>query len=295
MQKQFLGSILVFWGAVLFGGKAVIVKWLYLHEPIDTLSMLSLRMLFSLPFYIAAVLISGQNKTNIAINARQWLWIIALGFIGYYLASLFDFWGLKYISASIERLVLFIYPTLVLLLTAVFFGKKITKIQYICLAITYLGIVLAFVPDIRSGGSPQLWLGVFLIFLSALTYAMYVAGSGQLIQQVGVNRFTTYTMIVSTIFILCHSQFIGAPLIGLPSQVYIWCAVMAVFCTVIPSYLISAGVKHVGAGNSAIIGSVGPMATIFLAQVFLQESMHFWQIVGSICILLGVVIISIKK
>ncbi len=182
--KQFWGAAIVLIGAVMFAGKAVIVKWLYIHSNVDTVSLLSLRMLFSLPFYIS-ILVWNKTRTEVAnkLSQKEWFAMLGIGLVGYYLASLFDFWGLAYVSASIERLVLFIYPTLVVIISAVFFKKRIKKIQYIALIITYLGIVVAFIPDFQLGMQKNMALGSFLIFMSALTYAIYLIGNGEMVKE----------------------------------------------------------------------------------------------------------------
>ncbi len=266
-----------------------------MHYSIDTLPMLSLRMLFSLPFYVV-ILLWHYRKNEVSIAKKDWLSLWLLGVVGYYLASLFDFWGLKYITASIERLVLFIYPTIVLVISAIFLGKKISKIQYISLVLCYIGIVVAYIPDIKPGASANLWLGSFLIFLSAFTYAVYVVGSGQMVAKLGATVFTSYAMIFSTLMIVIHHVGSGSgSLLHFPGSIYIWTFIMAVFCTVIPSYLVSWGIKMVGANNSAIIGSIGPLSTIILASIFLGESLNAWQIFATFLILFGVINISIKK
>lgn len=295
--KYIIGAILTLFGAILFAGKAVIVKWLYINHPIDTVALLALRMLFSLPFYIG-ILIWEKSKTKVrhTLSGKEWAWMFAIGLLGYYLASYFDFWGLQYISASVERLVLFIYPTIVVILSAIFFNKKILKIQYIALVITYLGIILAFVPDFKFGMQKNLLFGAFLIFMSALTYAMYLIGNGEMVKKIGTTLFTCYAMLISTCMVVIHYYItVGGNLFGYGPIVYQQVLIMAVFCTVIPSFMVSEGIKRVGSGNAAIIGSMGPVATIFMATYFLNEIFTSWQILGTACILVGVLMISLKK
>jgi drug/metabolite transporter (DMT)-like permease len=296
-NKYIVGASLIFLGSVLFAGKAVIVKWLYIHHPIDTVSLLALRMIFSLPFYLG-ILIYHKVKfpSDVRLSQKEWAWMLAIGLVGYYLASYFDFWGLQYISASLERLVLFIYPTIVVVLSALFFKKPILKIQYIALIITYLGIIIAFVPDLQIGSQKNLWLGAFLIFMSAFTYALYLIGNGEMVKKIGATLFTCYAMIISTVMIIIHYYIsVNGNLFDYEPIVNYNCLVMAVFCTVIPSFLVSEGIKSIGSGNAAIIGSVGPMATIFMATYFLNESFNIWQIIGTMLILIGVFTISVKK
>jgi drug/metabolite transporter (DMT)-like permease len=302
--KQIIGSTYVLIGAVMFAGKAVIVKWLYIHSEVNTISLLALRMLFSLPFYIG-ILVWNKSKTESIskLSQKEWLAMLGIGLVGYYLASLFDFWGLFYISASLERLVLFIYPTLVVIISAIFFKKRIKNIQIFALIITYLGIIVAFIPEFQIGMQKNMALGSFLIFMSAFTYAIYLIGNGEMVKRIGTTLFTCYAMIISTIMIIIHyvvhTNLIlkkGAfEIFHFQAKVYWLSLVMAVFCTVIPSFLISDGIKRIGSSNGAIIGSVGPVATIFMATYFLGESFNNWQIAGTVLILVGVLMISVKK
>ncbi len=296
-SKYLLGVVFIFIGAVMFAGKAVIVKWLYINHPIDTVSLLTLRMLFSLPFYVIILFWNKwKHPSDVRLTQKEWIWMLAIGLLGYYLASFFDFWGLQYITAGLERLVLFIYPTLVLVISAIFFKKKIEKIQYIALVITYLGIVLAFVPELKLGLQKNLAFGAFLIFMSALTYALYLIGNGEMIKKIGTTLFTCYAMLISTAMVIIHYLLtFDKNIFSYEPVVYQQCMIMAIFCTVIPSFLVSEGIKRVGSGNAAIIGSVGPMATIFMATYFLNETFNNWQIAGTVFILAGVLMISVKK
>jgi drug/metabolite transporter (DMT)-like permease len=221
--------------------------------------------------------------------------MLAMGIVGYYLASLFDFWGLNYVTAGTERLILFLYPSLVLIISALFLKRKIQQIQYLALLVTYLGIVCTFIPNLKMGLGNNLIFGSFLIFLSALTYAIYLIGSGELIPKFGTIRFTCYAMITSTIVVLIHHVVAGnGSLLHYPKEVYYLSFTMAVMCTVIPSFLISGGIKKVGSGNASIIGSVGPIATIIMANIFLDETINSWQIAGTLIVLSGVLMISWK-
>ena len=290
------GALLVFIGAVMFAGKAVLVKYDYIHYHVDTVPLLALRMAFSLPFYLIILLIE-KNKTpiNESVETKHWLWMLAMGILGYYLASLFDFWGLNYVTAGTERLILFLYPSIVLIISALFLKHKIQKTQYIALLITYLGIVCTFVPNLQLGLGQNLILGCFLIFLSAFTYALYIIGSGELIPKFGTIRFTCYAMITSTIAVLIHHVLAGnGSLLNYPKEVYYLSFTMAAMCTVIPSFLISGGIKKIGSGNASIIGSIGPIATIIMANIFLDEIINSWQMVGTLIVLSGVLMISWK-
>ncbi len=291
------GISLVLIGAVLFAGKAVLVKYNYIHYHVDTIPLLTLRMGFALPFYL--VILFFQNKKNPlqeSLSKKQWLWILALGTVGYYLASLFDFWGLKYVTAGLERLILFLYPSIVIIISAIFLKKRIQPVQYVALFITYLGVVCTFIPDIKIGIQPNLLLGCSLIFLSAFTYALYLIGSGELIPKIGIIRFTSYAMIISTIMVLLH-YFMSknGNLFYFQKEVYYLSFTMAVMCTVIPSFLISGGIKIIGSGNASIVGSIGPIATIIMASIFLDEQFTGWQLAGTLIVLIGILMISWKR
>ncbi|MFK7768607.1 MAG: DMT family transporter [Mariniblastus sp.] len=300
---------IVLLGAVLFSAKAIMVK-LALPYGIDSVSLLLLRMIFSLPIYVAIVfwikrIETQQFKTNglAAVKIGAYLpKLIGLGVVGYYLASYFDFVGLTYIPASLERVILYLYPTIVLLISAIYLKKRISIHQWIAIALCYLGVWIAIRYGTNANASVGTtqdgnhWLGVVLIFLSATTYAIYLVGSGELIPKIGVWIFTCYAMIVSTICISIHFLLtleIGT-LFSYPPQVYFLGLAMAVFATVIPSLLISEGIKRIGASNAAIIGGVGPVSTIILASIFLGESFTVAQLIGTLVVIGGVVYISVN-
>ena len=267
-KKFWLGVFIGVLGIVLFSSKAVMVKLAYAYN-VDAITMLLLRMLFSFPIYIIiAFLYRKKQKEN--INRKDYLWIIFFGFVGYYLASFFDFVGLTYVKASLERIILFIYPTIVILLNKVFLKKPITKTQMIAIFLSYLGIVIAFFNDIHI--SPEnAYIGGFFVLLSAITYASYLVGSGWLIPKFGVVKFTAYAMIVSCLATFIHFAFISnVNLFSLPKQVYILGFLIALFATVIPSFLVSKAIKILNSSNFAIIAGIGPISTITLAIVFFK-------------------------
>jgi len=294
--NYFAGVILVFVGAVAFAGKAVLVRYNYLHYHVDTISLLALRMLFSAPFYLGILVFKNiKETTRPSLSNKEWITMVLIGIVGYYLAALFDFWGLNYVTASVERLILFLYPTIVVIVSAIFLKRKITKIQYLALIVTYLGVFFSFIPDLKIGMQKDLLLGSFLVFLSAFTYALYLIGSGEMIPRIGSLRFTCYAMLISTAIVMGHFFLTKHPsLFSYPKEAYLLSFVMALFTTVIPSFMISDGIKKIGSGNASIIGSIGPVATIIMANVFLDEPISIWQIGGTIIVLIGVLMISVK-
>ncbi len=290
-------AALIFTGAVLFSAKAIMVKLAYRFE-IDSVSLLALRMLFALPFFLLIAFFNNRNsnKSDKPISNKDWFLIFLMGSAGYYLASLFDFIGLQYITASLERLVLFMYPTLVVLINALFFKKKIKKIHLIALLLTYIGIGLAFWQENMFGRNEDLVLGASMIFISALTYAIYLVGSGEILPRVGTVRFTSYAMTVSALMILIHHAITnGLDLFGFDIGVYKLAILMATFATVIPSFLVSEGIRIIGSNKAAIIGSIGPISTIILANIFLDEQFGSLQIIGTMLVIVGVLLISLNK
>jgi drug/metabolite transporter (DMT)-like permease len=262
---------------------------------VDAVSLLALRMLFSLPFFIIIVIISNIRNKRPDLERGDWLKVIFLGIIGYYLASYFDFSGLKYITAGLERLILFIYPTLVVLLSSLLFKRPIGKKIIFALFLTYGGILLVVLNDLTFYQN-NVVLGSLLIFGSALTYAMYLVGVEKLIPVIGTIRFTAYAMIVSSIAVLIHYSFLeSATIFNLDKKVYFLSMLMAVLSTVIPSFFISEGIRMIGSGKAAIIGSVGPVSTIILASFFLGESISLYHVFGTVLVLSGVIMVSSNK
>ncbi|MCG8309587.1 MAG: DMT family transporter [Cytophagales bacterium] len=294
MSDRNIGALIAIAGVVMFSAKAVMVKLGYRYEA-DTVTLLLLRMIFALPFYLA-VMVRSTKKTNAYKLTRKDIGsIVGLGFIGYYLASYFDFYGLQFISASLERLILFIYPTLVIVISVIILKKKASRIQIYAILITYLGIFIAFADDLNME-SEHLWIGVISIFLSALTYAFYLVGSGEMIPKLGAVRFTSYAMTVSCVMVILHYLFINSfEVLRQPWEVYVLGFGMATISTVIPSFLISEAINRLGASNFAIYGSLGPISTILLAIFFLGEWIDLYQIVGTVIVIVGVSIINIKK
>lgn len=280
-------------GVVMFSAKAVMVKLAYQYE-VSAVNLLMFRMLFALPFYLIMVLIY-KPETSQKRTRKDYISLVLFGFLGYYLASFFDFWGLEYIKASIERVILFMYPTIVIILARIFLKKAITKVQLIAIALTYIGVVIAFWDDFSLQGDTFL-IGALLIFLSALTYASYLVGSDWLIPKFGVVTFTSYAMIVSCVCVVVHYLiFEPTPLFGYHKNVYLLGLAMAFLSTVIPSYLVSWTIKKIGAPDFSILGSLGPISTIILASIFLDEKITFLQIVGTFIVISGIIIISKNK
>ncbi|PKA96505.1 EamA domain-containing membrane protein RarD [Flavobacteriaceae bacterium MAR_2009_75] len=288
-----IGVVFAILGVILFSAKAVMVKLAYTYN-VDYLTLLLFRMLFALPFY-ALIALFTKPKSSEKASLKDYLWLIIFGFLGYYLASLFDFMGLQYIKAGLERIILFIYPTIVVLLSFIFFKKKLTRNQFLAILITYLGVLVTFWDEIGLSGE-TVYLGGFLIFLNALTYAAYLVGSGWLIPKFGVLRFTSFAMMVSTVCVLLHYFIVSdGDLFHYPEEVYYLGLAMALFSTLLPSFLVSEAINRLGASTFSIFGSLGPVSTIVLAFFFLDERITYLQVFGMVIVILGVMLVSRKK
>lgn len=297
-RNYFIAGLLIcMLGAICFSTKAIFVKLAYRDTDVDAVSLLALRMIFSLPFFVISAIASSSKSDNVKFTSSQWLYVALIGCVGYYASSLLDFLGLQYVSAGIERLILFIYPTLVLLISAFVFKASIKKYQWVAVAITYAGLVIAFVSEagFRTNLDANFYLGAFLIFACAITYAIYIVGSGKLIPVVGAAKFNSYAMSFACIAVLLHFFFTSdKSLINLERDVYFYSICMALIGTVIPSYLVTEGIKRIGSGNAAIVGSIGPVSTIIQAYFFLYEPITLLQIFGTLLVLLGVLLIGKK-
>lgn len=293
------------WLAILaqfgFGAKAIFIKLAYAaHPSLDAVTLLALRMIFSLPFFLLMVWWSRRQTGNAKpapLSRRDWWLVIFLAFVGYYLSSFLDFWGLQYISAALERLILFTNPTFVVLLSAIFLSVRITKRVGIALIVSYVGLVLAYWHDLRiTDDTSALVRGTLLVLGAALTYAIYLLLGGQLTKRIGSTRFTAYMMLIATIFVLAQF-FAMRPIsaLDLPMTVYAYCVGLALFSTAAPVWMMAEALKRLGANDASMIGSVGPIVTIGLGVVFLGESVSALQLLGASLVLFGVWLISQKK
>jgi drug/metabolite transporter (DMT)-like permease len=292
--RYLLGVLILVVANMGFSTKAVIIKLMYQYH-VDTFAVIALRMLLSAPVYIVVALVLAQRKDNVPLTRKELLSVAGLGILSYYISSMLDFWGLQYISAGVERLILFTYPTMVLVISAVLFKKKIGTPQYIAMILTYIGVAIAYVAERGLGDQKNVVLGASLIFTCAFTYSFFVVGTGELAKRFGSLKFTSYAMLAATIPALIQSGIHdGMNIFNFPSEVYslsIWLAVVA---TVFPTFMIVEGIRLVGANNSGIIGFVGPVWTIFLANWLLGEPITLMQSIGTAIVLVGVFLISWK-
>ena len=290
---RLVGIGLAIVGVVGFALRPFFIRLAYVYAQ-DPVTLLALRMTFALPFFVAIAAWSGRRGRRARLTLRDHAAVAFLGFLGYYAASFLDFLGLQYVSAGLGRLLLFLYPTIVVLLSAAFLGKRIQQREVIALALCYAGValVLSTALDQRSGNLP---LGSAFVFGGAVIYAVYLVASSQVIQRVGSVRFTAYAMMAASAF--CIAQFLLLrPLsaLDLPMQVYLLMLGVAMVSTVIPSFMVSEALRRIGANHVSLIGGLGPLMAILLGYIGLDEAMTPLQFCGAALILAGVMIVSVK-
>lgn len=286
------GAGLALIAALGFSLKAIFIKLAYPYG-VDAVTLLALRMGFSLPVFLWVGL-AGQ-KAGASLTRDDWGKLFLLGCLGYYGASILDFWGLEYISAGLERLILFTYPTLTILIGVLFQGKPFTRREGVAVALCYTGIGLAFVHDLNFGDTRSVLIGGGLVFGSSVSYALYLSGSGAMIARLGAMRFSALAMLISSAVTLAHfvcvqpfSAFVQ------PMPVYGWGLAMAVFSTIVPVFAQSAAIRRVGAGRASLFGMVGPILTIGFGWWLLDEHISAAQTIGAVFVVAGILIVSRK-
>lgn len=294
-RSTLIGSTLILLAAIGFSSKPILIKLAYAASTeVDAITLMTLRMVMSLPFFLVVALWRTE-KPVAKHNTVDWVALIILGVMGYYLASLLDFSGLAYIPAGLERLILFLYPTFVVLLTAFWYRKPISQIKRRALLLSYSGMILVFLQSSTNGNMHQLVLGSSLVLGSALVFALFLTGSGHFIPRFGARRFTAWSMSVACIATLAHfaalrplEQLLVSP------EIFALGAMLALFSTILPAFLMNIGIQKVGAANAAIVSAAGPVATLAMAFVILGETLSIMQIIGTIMILGGVLLISLS-
>jgi len=279
------GLLLAAAGSIAFSGKAIIVKLAYRHG-VDAITLVMFRMLFALPFFIAMAWWAGRHQAPLTRN--DWLGVLGLGFSGYYLSSFLDFLGLQYISASLARLILYLNPTLVLVLGWVLYKRKITYRQGMAMAVSYSGVLLVFGHEVSLVGE-NIALGAILVFGSAITYAIYLTYSGHLVQRLGSLRLAGLATTVACFF--CILQFVLLKPVAALDVVpeVIWLSMLnAIVCTVLPVLMIMMAIERIGPGLTSQIGMIGPLSTLTMGAFFLNETFNLWILMGTVLVLGGV-------
>ncbi len=291
-KQQLEGAILVLLSGITISTKAVLAKLSYLHG-VDAIQVLSLRMFFAVPLLVLSAYFA-EKKAATKLTIRELSVIVLLGVTGYYISSMLDFMGLMYISASLERLVLFLYPTFVVLFSSLLFRTPLRKLHVVALVVTYAGMGIVYHNEQNLSG-PTVVKGSLLVLGCSIGYALYLVGAGRVIPKVGAARFNSYSLLSATVVIFLHWYKVGRPLLGLPPPVYSYGFLMATVGTVIPTLLLTKGISMVGSGPAAILTTIGPVSTILLAHFLLGEPVTIGQLLGSVLVLIGVTLVSLRK
>ncbi len=284
------GPALALAGAVAFSGKAIIVKLAYRY-PVDAVTLVMLRMLVALPFFALMAWWAGRGQP--ALSRRERLTVATLGFNGYYLASTLDFLGLQYISAGLERLILYLVPAAVVVLSRLLFGRRASARQWLLMLLGYGGLMLALGHEVRLEGS-RVALGAALVSGSMLSYALYLIHSGEMVRRIGALRLAGGASLVACL--LCLLQFVAlrplASLARIDPAVWWLSLVNGTLCTVLPVLAVMMAIERIGATRAAQFGMVGPVSTIAMGWLLLDEPLTIWLAVGSLCVLVSVALLS---
>ncbi len=289
-SRRTAGVIMAAVGAIAFSGKAIIVKLAYRHD-VDAVTLIMYRMLFALPIFLGMVwwaTYRNKNGRPPPLSRKDWVGTVWIGFTGYYLSSYLDFAGLQYITASLERLILYVAPTLVILGGWIFLKKKISRLQVVGVVLSYLGISLVFGHELTLKGSNTV-LGASLVALSALSFAFYLVGSGELVKRVGSLRLTGIATSIACVF--CIVQFlVSRPMsAAIVSEPVIWLSILnAIACTTVPVLLVMMGIERIGASAASQISMIGPVSTIFMGILILGEPFTGWILVGTVLVMSGI-------
>jgi drug/metabolite transporter (DMT)-like permease len=287
-----IGVALAAGGAIAFSLRPILVKLAY-EDMSDPVTLLALRMIFSLPFLaVAALLHRHSSAPAVPITRRDALALAGLGFIGYYLSSFLDMIGLQYIGAGIGRLLIFLYPTIVVIISAVVLGKRISRREVAALFVTYAGVALV-VSGQFDRPSANFWFGASLVMAAAVTQSIYLVGGGEIVARLGSIRFTAYATAAASFY--CIAQFLMLRPLGalvLPLRVYELAIAMALFCTVLPLFMVAEALRRIGASRVAMISALGPAATVVSGYLGLDERMTLLQSIGGILIVSGVLIVA---
>ena len=279
------GLLLAAAGSIAFSGKAIIVKLAYRYG-VDAVTLLMLRMLMALPMFALMAWWAGRGKAP--LERQDWLGVLGLGFCGYYLSSFLDFWGLEYISASLERLILYLNPTLVLVLGWFLYKKRIEQRQAVAMAISYSGVLLVFGHELSLAGTNAA-LGALLVFLSAVTYAVYLTYSGQLVKRLGSLRLAGWASTAACGFCLLQFALLRPLDVSQVHEQVLWLSLLnAVACTALPVLLVMMAIERIGPGLTAQTGMIGPMSTLLMGVWILGEPFNAWIIAGTALVLSGV-------
>jgi drug/metabolite transporter (DMT)-like permease len=292
-RRYIYGLLMAGLGSILFSGKAILVKLAFGYGA-NAETLIALRMLMALPLFWGIYWWQAHRQVMSPLTFKDQIKIFSLGFMGYFLSSYLDFLGLQYISVGLERIVLYLTPTIVLLISYFVLKKSISRLQWYALAVGYLGVIVVFIQDASSTGSMAL-LGMLLVFASACSYAIYMIGSGEMVRRVGSVRLVVYassaSAFMSVIQILIYDPaavFVQAP------QIYWLSLLNASLCTVIPMLLIMIAINRIGSPLVAQAGILGPVSTLFMGWIVLSEPIT-WIQMGGMSLVMGAMWLLVRN
>ncbi|WP_343595408.1 DMT family transporter [Acinetobacter sp.] len=295
-----IGSFFALCSAFLFSSKAIFIKQAYaLSDQVNATVLMALRMGSALPFFLLMACYFRNQKQH-QISTQDWGLLVVAGLMGYYFASWLDFLGLMYISASLERIILFLYPTLTVLASSVIYKQKIRLKTSVAILLSYGGTVLVLLQEQNHAPlQNNFWLGASLVFASAIAFAAYLLLTPRLIAKFGASNFTGLALSVACIGTLIH-YWIATPqafttITTLPATVWLYGIGLGIFVTVVPTFLLMQSIARLGAAQSAMIAAIGPILTILLAVIFLNEHLNIWQWLGCLLNIAGILMISFSK
>ncbi len=288
LNREQTGFLLTVVSAFAFSSKTILAKLAYQHG-VDAVTILALRMIFAGALF-AVILAYNLIRRNWRVNLsrRQWIWAVTLGVLGYYLSSLLDFSGLVYVDASLGRMILFLYPSLVVVINAALSRQAIRGDTWLALALCYGGIFLMLAPNL-GGSQPNFWLGGGLIFAAALTYACYLVGVDRQLRDIDPALFTSLVMMIACLSVIVHFFLTSdVHLLSLPAPVLVNGFCMGALATVLPIYTLTAGIARIGASRAAVVSMFGPVLTLVMGFIFLNERLLNIQIAGMLLIMAGI-------
>jgi drug/metabolite transporter (DMT)-like permease len=287
------GIVFAIVGVLAFSFRPILIKLSYAAHPVSPVTLLFLRMALSLPFFVGIAWWLRNQEPR--LEPRDWAALAGLGFIGYYGASFLDFIGLQWVGAGVGRLILYLFPTLVVLLSFVFLKKRPTWRELVALGVSYAGIALVLSNQIAAEGR-LFALGAALVFASALCYAVYLVAGSQVVKRVGSMRFTAYSTIVATVpAVLQFFILESAQSLDLPGAVWGYAIVLATVSTVLPLFLQAEALNRIGANHFALIGALGPVSVAVTSAAGLDEPFTWVQALGGALVIFGVLLVSLKK
>jgi drug/metabolite transporter (DMT)-like permease len=287
------GILFALIGVLAFSFRPILIKLSYGAHPVSPVTLLFLRMSLSLPFFLAIGWWLRAQEPR--LRPRDWLAIAGLGFIGYYGASFLDFVGLQWVGAGVGRLILYLFPTLVVLLSFLFLRKPPTWREIVALVVSYAGIALVVWNQIAGEGR-LFALGAGFVFASALCYAVYLVAGSQVVKRVGSMRFTAYSTTAATVPAILQFLFAeSAQSLHLPAAVWGYAVVLATVSTVLPLFLQAEALNRIGANHFALMGAIGPVSVAVTSAVGLDEPFTSVQALGGALVIFGVLLVSLKK